>query len=136
MNKSYNINSISDYKYIISDISHYFKKDCIISLVGTLGSGKTTFTQEIFKHLGYENKISSPTFSIANTYDLHGLQINHIDAYRLNGYEDFLDDYINEKSLSIVEWYEKLLLPDNYIDLQIEFIVIDENKRKVIIRSY
>lgn len=135
MNKTFNIIDINSYDEIIKEITKYIKKDMIISLKGTLGSGKTTFVQKLLDYFGYNGIINSPTFAIVNTHQIDNLIVNHIDAYRLNNYEDFLNDYINEDSLTIIEWFENLNLDNSYINLEIEFIVINSNHRKILLRS-
>ena len=65
----------------------------VIFLWGNLGSGKTTFTKNLCKYLDIKADITSPTFNIIKKYpfDLEGFKyLIHIDAYRLNSYEDLL----------------------------------------------
>ena len=40
----------------------------IIRIDGIMGSGKTTLISSACKHLNIQDEISSPTFSIVNTY--------------------------------------------------------------------
>ncbi|MDA8961634.1 tRNA (adenosine(37)-N6)-threonylcarbamoyltransferase complex ATPase subunit type 1 TsaE, partial [bacterium] len=40
----------------------------VIALVGDLGAGKTTLTQGIVEGLGYEQEVTSPTFSLVQEY--------------------------------------------------------------------
>lgn len=93
----------------------------ILALHGDLGTGKTTLTQGIAKGLKIEQPITSPTFTIANTYPIKhkaATQLVHIDTYRLNTAEDLLDIGITDllsdsNSIVIIEWPEKIqhLLP-------------------------
>ncbi len=54
----------------------------IIELVGDVGSGKTTFVRGLARGLGSSDHVSSPTFTISNTYQGR-LVLHHLDLYRL-----------------------------------------------------
>ena len=84
----------------------------VVYLWGDLGSGKTTFTKNLCKHLGLATDITSPTFTILKRYDFYveGFEnLIHIDAYRLNSYDDLLkikfEEYLkDDKNLIFIEW--------------------------------
>ncbi len=84
----------------------------VIFLRGELGAGKTTFMQALARELGVEHSIHSPTFSLMKIYpiDFHGFQrLIHIDAYRLNGAEDFCtlapDTFLHDPTAIVcIEW--------------------------------
>ena len=57
--------------------------DCVITLNGELGAGKTTLTKGIGQGLGVRKIISSPTFTIVKIYTGR-LTLYHFDAYRLD----------------------------------------------------
>lgn len=82
----------------------------VITLSGDLGAGKTTLTKEIGKTLGIKEDINSPTFNILKCYfNKNGLDLYHIDAYRL---EDVprenknigLEEVIEGEGLAVIEW--------------------------------
>ena len=84
----------------------------IFCLSGELGAGKTVFAQGIARGLGYEGRVTSPTFTLMNMYEGGKLPFYHFDLYRLEGgladlesigYEDFL--YAG--GVSLVEWPER-----------------------------
>lgn len=87
----------------------------IVGLSGDLGSGKTTFVQHLARELGVQDPVTSPTFVIAERYDIEHppyTSLVHIDAYRLTpkeahtiGWEEFVQ---NPKNLVVVEWPEQL----------------------------
>ena len=41
----------------------------VVAFSGDLGAGKTAFTRGVLRGLGYEGRVTSPTFAIANEYD-------------------------------------------------------------------
>lgn len=54
----------------------------VVALVGDLGAGKTTLVRGAARALGVTQHVTSPTFTLAQTYE--GRQpIAHLDAYRL-----------------------------------------------------
>ena len=41
----------------------------VVAFSGDLGAGKTAFTRSVLHGLGYEGRVTSPTFAIANEYE-------------------------------------------------------------------
>lgn len=109
----------------------------IICLDGELGSGKTVFTKGIANALGIEESITSPTYTIIKEY--HGeSSLYHMDVYRLNGNTEGLgiEEYFTKGGVVVIEWAETIkdILPVERLD--IEFKVLDENKRLLIFKPY
>ena len=100
-------------------LGQWLKAGDIVLLFGDLGSGKTTLTQGLCRGLGLPRNeyVRSPSFTLINEYQ-GAIPIYHIDLYRLDtiqeietlGLEEIL---LAEKSVSIVEWAEKLFPPTN-----------------------
>lgn len=108
----------------------------IICLSGDLGSGKTTFTQGLLKGLNVKGPYTSPTFVIMKKYKNN---IFHFDAYRVSdrdilslGWEEIVAD---PKNIVIVEWADRIkkIIPKK--SLWIYFKWIDNNSRKIILKS-
>jgi tRNA threonylcarbamoyladenosine biosynthesis protein TsaE len=84
----------------------------VVYMWGDLGSGKTTFTKNLCIYLGLNIDITSPTFTILKKYDFDIVgfkKLIHIDAYRLNSYDDLLKikfgEYLEDKNnLILIEW--------------------------------
>ncbi len=102
------------------------KTPFVLFLSGDLGSGKTTFTQELLKVFGVTESVVSPTYVIAREYKLESdvfTQCVHVDAYRLEGYKELeqlgFSKFIKEGNLVIMEWPEQVcedvLAPDLHI---------------------
>ncbi len=110
----------------------------VICLNGELGSGKTVFVKGFASSLGLSENITSPTFNIVKEYPNGELPLYHIDAYRLEDKKDNIgiSDYFNKDGVTIIEWAELIedLLPEERLD--IEFRLIDENTRVLILRPY
>ena len=96
------------------------------ALHGDLGSGKTTFTGFLIKHLNKEIKnVSSPTFTIIQTYEYKDGEIWHADCYRLKSKEEFYELGLQEtfeSCVTIIEWPEiiKEFLPNDTIHIFFE----------------
>ncbi len=131
--------SVEQTHKIAADLVKSLKKGTVVLLKGNLGSGKTTFTQGLAKALGIKKRITSPTFLLMKVYPSKHKKIKqlvHLDLYRLDEVVEFgLEDYLNEESLVVIEWPEKIdsELPKDRIE--IEFKNISEDKRKVNIKK-
>lgn len=86
------------------------KMQLVIYLCGELGSGKTAWTREFIKALGFAGKVKSPTYTIVETYKINNINVAHLDLYRLKSSGDFLDsglsEYIGENFITLIEWPE------------------------------
>ena len=106
-------------------------KGITIVLKGDLAGGKTTFTKGIGKALNIKEVVNSPTFTILKIYE-GDMTLYHIDAYRLDNsdYDLGISEY-EDDGITVVEWpeYYGKYLPQDYIE--INFIYIDENSRKI-----
>ena len=109
----------------------------IICLNGELGSGKTMFTKGIAMALGIKETITSPTFNIIKEYEGE-LPLYHMDVYRLDGQTDNIgiEDYFEKGGIVVIEWANTIkdILPTERLD--INFKVIDENKRILVITPH
>lgn len=82
----------------------------IVLLTGPLGAGKTVLVKGIAAGLGVTGRVSSPTFVLARVHPpgTRGVGLVHVDAYRLGGDVDQLDDIgidtASDDSAVVVEW--------------------------------
>lgn len=82
----------------------------IVLLSGPLGAGKTVLVKGIAAGLGVPGRVSSPTFVLARVHAAgsRGVGLVHVDAYRLGGDVEQLDDLgidtaVDEAAVA-VEW--------------------------------
>ncbi|RFU87634.1 tRNA (adenosine(37)-N6)-threonylcarbamoyltransferase complex ATPase subunit type 1 TsaE [Streptomyces triticagri] len=84
----------------------------LVMLTGALGAGKTTLTRGLGEGLGVRGAVTSPTFVIARVHPSlgSGPPLVHVDAYRLGGGLDEMEDLDLDVSLPesviVVEWGE------------------------------
>lgn len=103
------------------------RSNAVFLLKGNLGAGKTTLIQHILLELGLNETISSPTFSIVNTYTLPGGKtIHHFDLYRMETPEELeqigFEEYLDGNSLSFIEWPEvgKRYYTRPFVEIELE----------------
>ena len=119
-------------------IGKQLKKGDVVALDGSLAAGKTYLTKGIAKGLGIQEDITSPTFTLISEYSGR-FNLYHIDVYRLEGVEDFLDlgteEMLYGDGVCVIEWSKKVkqVLPPSTIYIGIR--VNDDNSRKIIINS-
>jgi tRNA threonylcarbamoyladenosine biosynthesis protein TsaE len=118
----------------------------LILLDGSLGTGKTTFTQGLAQGLGIVENVNSPTFTLLKEYPGQprpeiqlgtpkriGPALYHFDLYRLDNPEEILDlgfeDYFYGTGVSVVEWADKAdkLWPAEHIHIRMK--LMSETKR-------
>ncbi|HEX6585391.1 MAG TPA: tRNA (adenosine(37)-N6)-threonylcarbamoyltransferase complex ATPase subunit type 1 TsaE [Solirubrobacterales bacterium] len=79
----------------------------VVLVSGDLGAGKTTLIRGACRALGVSESVTSPTFTIGQTYSGR-VPVSHLDLYRLAdlGEEDpaLLDDYVTPQAVSFIEW--------------------------------
>ena len=100
----------------------------LVLLSGELGAGKTTLTRGLGEGLGVRGAVTSPTFVIARVHPslVGGPALVHVDAYRLGGGLDQMEDLDLDVSLPesvvVVEWGEGKVeeLSDSRLEVRIE----------------
>lgn len=106
----------------------------LVLLSGELGAGKTTLARGLGAGLGVRGAVTSPTFVIARVHPslTGGPALVHVDAYRLGGGLDQMEDLDLDVSLQdsvvVVEWGEGRVeeLSDSRLEVRIERALGDE----------
>lgn len=110
--------SLHETARIAKELSAQLCKGDVVTLQGTLGSGKTAFCRFLIEELlGKEflgSEVTSPTFGLMNQYSNDHMTICHFDLYRLSSFEDFAQrgflDYLHdENTVCLVEWPEQIM---------------------------
>lgn len=82
----------------------------VLHLAGDLGAGKTAFTRALLKSLGHTGRVRSPTFTLAEPYNLSKFDLYHFDFYRFSSSDEWLDAGFDEilggAAAAVVEWAE------------------------------
>lgn len=110
----------------------------ILAFSGEIGAGKTSLIQRICQQLGVEEKVTSPTFALANVYaTTNGDEVYHLDVYRLKDAQEALDmgieEYLYGDRYCFIEWPGVIehLLPADTLYIRIE--LIENSHRKIVL---
>ncbi|ATP11684.1 hypothetical protein BHOIPH791_10530 [Bartonella henselae] len=112
MNFSFFLENEEATKLFAQDLALALKPGDLVTLQGDLGTGKSTIARTIIHTLAKDNTLDvpSPTFTLAQSYQLAQFEIIHADLYRLSTTEeiDELGLYeARQQSILLVEWPEK-----------------------------
>jgi tRNA threonylcarbamoyladenosine biosynthesis protein TsaE len=76
----------------------------LIGLQGDLGAGKTTWVRGMLEGLGHTGRVPSPTYTLLEHYALTGLDVIHVDLYRLGGSGGDADARGELETLGLRDW--------------------------------
>lgn len=111
----------------------------VLSLLGDLGAGKTTFTQGLALGLGLpaDEPVNSPTFTLLAEHPGGRVPLFHFDVYRLADpsglYDLAFDEYLDAGGVVVIEWADKVAdaLPDER--LEIRLTAAGESEREIVL---
>jgi len=96
----------------------------VITLSGDLGAGKTAAARAMIRYLAGDDalEVPSPTFTLAQIYDLPPFPLLHADLYRINDpaeLEEIGLSPLPEGTVALIEWPERApsALPEDRIDI-------------------
>jgi tRNA threonylcarbamoyladenosine biosynthesis protein TsaE len=105
----------------------------VVELSGELGAGKSTFARGVLRALGARGPIKSPSYTLIEVYELPGVEVVHLDLYRLNDPNELehlgLADYHEPGFLWLVEWPERAAGRLPRADLRFEFSIGERGHR-------
>lgn len=98
-------------------LARYLEPGDAVVLAGEVGAGKTTFVRAAARTLGVEERVTSPTYQLARSYegkkDGHRISVHHLDLYRLDGLGVYdaldLEEYLSPDAVTFVEWADPAL---------------------------
>lgn len=109
-----------------------------VLLKGDLGAGKTHFAKGVARSLGVDDVVTSPTFTLHNSYGGR-LTLNHFDFYRIDDCEEVailgLDELFSvPDAVALIEWSENVarLLPSKVITVIVT--KLGDNEREIEIK--
>lgn len=133
---TYDITEIDKVSKIIIEL---IKKKNKVLFSGPMGSGKTTLIKNVMHNLGYNEHVSSPTFSVINEYALDNIMIYHLDLYRIKKedelYEIGFEEYLKNGNLCLIEWPEIAIKMIDKDFIHIKLKEITKTKRSIEIKS-
>lgn len=118
-------------------ISEKFKKGDLILLVGSVGSGKTTFLNGVLRYLGSEERVISSSFVLITRYKAKKSDLIHCDFYRTEGkypVEEIID-YLYDAVVAI-EWPYSENRYLRFKPFVVRITVMGVNDRKIEVLRY
>jgi N-acetylmuramate 1-kinase len=114
--------------HLMADLSLLIGAGDVITLSGDLGAGKTAAARAMIRYLAGDDayEVPSPTFTLAQTYDLPPFPLVHADLYRVNDpveLEEIGLSPLPEGTLALIEWPERApaALPADRIDIALSY---------------
>lgn len=96
----------------------------LILLVGDLGAGKTVFAQGFASGLGIDDRVTSPTFALVQSYEGE-MVMHHLDVYRLEHSSEVADlglsELLDDDAVTLIEWGDMIVsaLPSDFLEVNI-----------------
>ena len=109
---------------LMADLALLIGPGDIITLSGDLGAGKTAAARALIRYLAGDDSVEvpSPTFTLAQSYDLPAFPLVHADLYRINDEAELEEIGLSplpEGTVALIEWPERApaSLPQDRIDI-------------------
>lgn len=99
----------------------------VIGFEGELGAGKTTLVSGVLAGVGVTGAVRSPTYTLIEPYEAGGLQLYHIDLYRLSSPREVaalgIRDLLDSNAVLLIEWPSRAAgaLPTEDLNVSIEY---------------
>jgi tRNA threonylcarbamoyl adenosine modification protein YjeE len=110
--------------HLMADLALLIGPGDVITLSGDLGAGKTAAARAMIRYLADDDSVEvpSPTFTLAQAYDLPPFPLLHADLYRINDpieLEEIGLSPLPEGTVALIEWPERApsALPSDRIDI-------------------
>jgi N-acetylmuramate 1-kinase len=110
--------------HLMADLALLIGAGDVITLSGDLGAGKTAAARALIRYLADDPTIEvpSPTFTLAQSYDLSPFPLVHADLYRINDameLEEIGLSPLPEGVVALIEWPERApsAMPPDRIDI-------------------
>jgi N-acetylmuramate 1-kinase len=110
--------------HLMADLALLVGPGDVITLSGDLGAGKTAAARAMIRYLAGDDtlEVPSPTFTLAQTYDLPPFPLIHADLYRVNNASELEEIGLSplpEATVALIEWPERApgAFPDDRIDI-------------------
>jgi tRNA threonylcarbamoyl adenosine modification protein YjeE len=109
---------------LMADLALLIGAGDVITLSGDLGAGKTAAARAMIRYLAGDDSVEvpSPTFTLAQTYELPSFALVHADLYRINDaieLEEIGLSPLPEGAVALIEWPERApeAMPADRIDI-------------------
>ena len=120
-----------------AEVGRSLRPGDVVCVSGEVGTGKTTFVRAACRALGVTENITSPSFTIGQTYAGTGASVSHLDLFRLETLEgedpSLLADYLSPRFVPFIEWPRsaQLEIEQERIVLRVSLEHLGGDKRRV-----
>lgn len=142
MSKKIIVKSVTETTDIARKIANKAKPGEVYALIGNLGTGKTTFAQAFAEAIGISESVSSPTFKLISEYKGNNLWLYHIDCYRLESPQQFIniggEEYLESADgVTLIEWADIIeqVLPNDTIYIRFNRMFENMEYREISIKK-
>jgi len=112
--------------HLMADLALLIGPGDVITLSGDLGAGKTAAARALIRYLADDEtlEVPSPTFTLAQGYELPAFPLVHADLYRVNDASELEEIGLSplpEGAVALIEWPQRApgALPQDRIDIVI-----------------
>ena len=109
---------------LMADLALLIGPGALITLTGDLGAGKTAAIRAMIRYLAGDDdlEVPSPTFTLAQSYELPSFPLLHADLYRISDSSELEEIGLSplpEATVVLIEWPERAgaALPSDRIDI-------------------
>ena len=97
---------------LMADLALLISAGDVITLSGDLGAGKTSAARAMIRYLASDDELEvpSPTFTLAQSYDLPSFPLVHADLYRITDPDEMEEIGLSplpEGTVVLIEWPER-----------------------------
>jgi N-acetylmuramate 1-kinase len=110
--------------HLMADLALLIGPGDVITLSGDLGTGKTAAARALIRYLASDDELEvpSPTFTLAQSYELPAFALVHADLYRVNDNSELEEIGLSplpEGTVALIEWPERApgALPPDRINI-------------------
>ena len=139
MNKTIIARTPAEMEEIGANLAPTVGNGMLISLIGPLGSGKTTLVKGLARGLLITDIVVSPSYLLAREYQGR-IALHHIDAYRISTLKELAEVGLDEllpptSGVTAVEWPSRVEGIVDLSDIIVRIELLDNQARRVQISS-
>ena len=128
--------SVEETEALGAALAARLKPGDVVTLIGEIGAGKTTFVRGLAQGLGVPaGSVASPSFVLVRQYTSGRMPLYHADLFRLENLPQAanvgLEECYEAGGVTLIEWANKVpgILPEQF--LEIRFEVVDPGTRRL-----
>ena len=122
--------------HLMADLALLTGPGDVITLSGDLGAGKTAAARAMIRYLADDEalEVPSPTFTLAQGYELPSFPVLHADLYRISDASE-LEEIglapLPEGAVALIEWPERAgeRLPSSHVSISLQHLPDEPTKR-------